>query len=226
MDKTHKPDCQNRSLNSGNDLYHAAAMNNNYHHSINLNTPSLSTNNNNNNNNNTISTMNPNPNTTNTTTNTNINTTTNNATLNSPESTVVVQHLYYELPYIAGKQELCLRHCVSKVFISSFYGEFSIYDKSGRLLGKSKESKIHFLKPELQTEACKVWYDSGSIVGEYETLKNQYKVKDPGMFFNFGNVLIEFENAPEPRTDKVYSHMPVFFNVTNIWLNHEKRVFF
>jgi hypothetical protein len=139
---------------------------------------------------------------------------------------VVVQHLHCDLPFVSGKQELCLRHCVSKVFISSFYGDFSIYDQSGRLLGKSKESKLSLFKTDLQTEACKVWYDSSSLVGEHDVLRNQYKVKDPGMYFNFGNVFIEFENAPEPRTDKVYPHIPIFYNITNVWFNQEKRVLF
>ena len=60
-------------------------------------------------------------------------------------NSVVIQHLYYTLPFVAGRQELCLRHCVQKVFISSFYGDFTIYDAQNRVLGKSKDSKLSFM---------------------------------------------------------------------------------
>jgi hypothetical protein len=136
----------------------------------------------------------------------------------SPDANaVVIQHLHYSLPFVAGRQELCLRHCVQKVFISSFYGEFTIYDAQNRVLGKSKDSKLSFMKNDLKTDIVGVWYDAMALQNEFSTLQHSYKVLDPGLFFNFGNVLIEFEKAPEANNNRVYPHIPIFFNVTNVW---------
>jgi len=143
-----------------------------------------------------------------------------------PPSSVVIQHLSNTLLYMAGKQELPLRHCIQKVFISSFYGEFSIYDPSGRLLGKSKDSKLSFMKDDLQTEVAKVLFDAMSIQNEYTTLKTKYNVKDPGMCFGFGNILIEFEDAPPVDNVRAFDHIPVFYNITNVYVHGKKETLF
>lgn len=142
------------------------------------------------------------------------------------DHTVITQHLYDTATYIKGKQPLQLCHCVQKVFISPFYGEFSIYDKSDRLIGKSKNGELSFLKPDLNTECAKVWHDAFSFQGESDVLLTKYKVKDPGMYFAFGDVFFDFEDAPESDTSRTYWHIPVFFNVTNLWDTTKKQIFF
>lgn len=146
--------------------------------------------------------------------------------LGPPPSSVVIQHLSHTLLYMAGKQELPLRHCVQKVFISSFYGEFNIYDASGRLLGKSKDSKLSFMKDDLQTEVAKVLFDAMSCQSEYSTLRTKYSVKDPGMCFGFGNILIEFEDAPPVDNVRTFDHIPVFYNITNVYMHGKKETLF
>ena len=139
---------------------------------------------------------------------------------------VVIQHLHHDLPFISGKQELSLRHCVTKIFISKFYGEFSIYDESGRLLGTSKDSKLMLYKDNLTTEVSKIWYDVGCLENEYITLKTKYQVKDPGIFFKNGKILFEFDSAPKPATDKTFYHVPVFYNITNVWIHKDQHTLF
>jgi len=139
---------------------------------------------------------------------------------------VVTQHLYDTLVYIKGKQSFGLYHCVQKVFISPFYGEFNIYDKSHRFLGKSKNSELSFLKPDLSTECAKVWHDAFSFQGESATLMSKHKVQDPGLYFAFGDVFFEFEDAPDSNTKQTYWHIPVFFNVTNLWDINQKQILF
>ena len=143
-----------------------------------------------------------------------------------PEHSVVTQHLYDTLVYIKGKQPFGLYHCVQKVFISPFYGEFNIYDKSHRFLGKSKNSELSFLKPDLSTECAKVWHDAFSFQGESATLMSKHKVQDPGLYFAFGDVFFEFEDAPDSNTKQTYWHIPVFFNVTNLWDINQKQILF
>ena len=115
---------------------------------------------------------------------------------------------------------------MQKVFISPFYGEFNIYDKSHRFLGKSKNSELSFLKPDLSTECAKVWHDAFSFQGESATLMSKHKVQDPGLYFAFGDVFFEFEDAPDSNTKQTYWHIPVFFNVTNLWDINQKQILF
>ena len=156
----------------------------------------------------------------------------------SPPPHVVTQYLYETLPYIRGRQPLRLYHCVQKVFLAPFYGEFSIYDKSGRLLGRSlprasaestgpsQPQEVSFLKRELQTECAQVWYDAYVLQGEGAVLTQQYHVEDPGLFFGFGDVYIEFEQAPAADTSQVYPHIPLFFHTTNVWDPLKKTLLF
>jgi len=138
--------------------------------------------------------------------------------------TTFTQHLYDSVPFLKGQQPLHLVHCVQKVFVSSCYGEFSIYDKSGRLLGKSQKHELSFLKKDLTTECARVWYDAYSIQGEGDVLRTTHRVPDPGLFFGFGDVSIEFEDAPEIDCNYVFLHIPIFFNVTNVWDSSKKMV--
>jgi hypothetical protein len=156
-----------------------------------------------------------------------------NSTLTSPKlqpsetpNSVVIQHLSCTVPFMAGKHPINLKHCVQKIFTSSFYGPFTIYDPSGRILGKSKDSKISFFKEDLQTECARVWYDAFCLHPEYDALKCTYNVKDPGLCFGFGEVNIEFEEAPPIEKDMKYLHIPVFFNITNVWLPRQKETLF
>lgn len=138
--------------------------------------------------------------------------------------TTFTQHLYDSVPFLKGQQPLHLVHCVQKVFVSSCYGEFSIYDKSGRLLGKSQKHELSFFEKDLTTECARVWYDAYSIQGEGDVLRTTYRVPDPGLFFGFGDVSIEFEDAPEIDCNSVFLHIPIFFNVTNVWDSSKKMV--
>jgi hypothetical protein len=141
---------------------------------------------------------------------------------------VVIEHLHCTVPFLAGKQDLMLRHCVHKVFVSPFYGEFTIYDQTGRTLGRSKDSKLSFVKEDLQTECAQVWYDAmATLQGqEHQVLRTKYHVLDPGLFFHFGTVSIEFDQAPAVDSNKVYRHIPVFFNITNVWNPQKKETLF
>jgi len=73
---------------------------------------------------------------------------------------IVLEHRVTETMFEKKLQPLTLSRCVQKVFISKFYGEFSIYDQSNRLLGESKDSMILFNKSALQTDVSKVWYEA------------------------------------------------------------------
>ena len=115
---------------------------------------------------------------------------------------------------------------MQKVFVSAFYGEFSLYDVAGRLMAKSSSSKCSFLKADLQTECAQIWYDATKIQHEHEILRQNYKVIDPGLYFNFGNVFIEFHDAPDWDNQRVYAHIPIFFNITNVWQPTKKEVLF
>ena len=143
----------------------------------------------------------------------------------NPES-VVTQHLTYTVPFYDERQDLELHHCVQKMFVSSFYGNFKVYDKADRLIGTSENSKLSFLQKDLQTEAARVWYDAMCLAPEYKKLTQDYKVKEPALCFNFGTVSVEFIDAPAMEADRVTFHIPVFFNVTNVWDNEKKRLKF
>lgn len=138
----------------------------------------------------------------------------------------VIQHKHCDVLFHKDRQQINLNRCVQKVFLSPFYGEFSIFDKQGRLLGKSKESKLSFLQDDLQTECAKVTYDVMKLQNEYKTLRNTFKVQDPGLYFNFAEVFIEFHNAYDLDNKRTFHYIPVFYNVTNVWKPSDKELMF
>jgi hypothetical protein len=143
-----------------------------------------------------------------------------------PES-VVSQHKFIEIMYENTPQELYLSRCVQKVFISKFYGSFTIFDQSGRELGKSKNGTLCFNESKLQTEAAKVWYEAISDYSdEYKELKKR-GVKDIGLCFTCMNdVTIQFHDAPVGEDDpsRVFYHIPVYYTVHNIWNSETKML--
>lgn len=148
-------------------------------------------------------------------------------------SQVVTQYVFETLPFLRGRQPLRLYHCVQRVFLAPFYGEFSLYDKSGRLLGRSvmqpdgpPRQEVSLLRKDLQTECAQVWYDAYVLQGEGAILTQQYHIEDPGLFFGFGEIFIEFEQAPDVGTTQVYPHIPLYFHTTNVWDPVKKTLLF
>ena len=82
------------------------------------------------------------------------------------------------------------------------------------------------MKKDLTTECARVWHDAYSLQGEGSILTSTYHVSDPGLYFGFGDVFIEFDDAPDVNTQQVYWHIPVFFNVSNVWDTCKKVILF
>lgn len=141
---------------------------------------------------------------------------------------VVIEHRVTDVMYEKAPQELFLTRCVKTVFVSKFYGPFSIYDQSNRLLGKSKDGSISFTSKTLQTEAAKVWHESiAGYSNEYQLLKS--KVDQPGLCFShIEGVTIRFDDAPsvEENTSRRFFHIPVFYTVHNIWDSETKTLMY
>jgi len=139
---------------------------------------------------------------------------------------VVLEFRVTDVMYEKAPQELFLARCVKSIFISKFYGPFSIYDPSGRLLGTSNDGSIPFNGKALQTEEAKIWFES--IAGyseEYKFLKD--KVDDLGLCFShIDGVTIRFEDAPaiEDDSGRRFFHIPVFYTVHNAWNTETKTL--
>jgi len=141
-----------------------------------------------------------------------------------PTESVVVEHQTCKVMYHNEKQIIPLSKCVQKIFLSPFYGEFKLYDKADRLLGESKNSQLSFLEKDLQTEVAQVWYHATSLCREFKLLKEKYHVADPGLCFTqMDEVYLQFCHGKSMEQNQVIRHIPVFFNVTNIWESGTKE---
>lgn len=142
------------------------------------------------------------------------------------EHKVVTEMVCVYLNFIDVLQKLELCGCIQKIYIAPYYGEFEIYDKSGRLLGISKGSKLSLLRKDLQTDVAKVWYDAATITSKgYDTLVNVHGVVDPGLCVNdMSLITIKFLNSlKDPQR---YFQVPVFYNATNLWSDTSKLLFY
>jgi hypothetical protein len=131
---------------------------------------------------------------------------------------VVTQHLAGTIVYHDEKQDLYLSHCVQRVYISSYYGEFELYDGSGRMLCKSTKGRLHLLKKDLKDDAIQVWHDARSLCPESTQIRQEFQVKDPGLDCNNVPLFIRLVDAPPYTSERgAIIHIPVFYNVTNVW---------
>ena len=140
----------------------------------------------------------------------------------------VIQYCVTDILYEKKRQKIKLYGCVTKMFTSSFYGEYSIYDKENRLLGISKNGIISWLREDLQTEEAKVWYDCIAGISEmYKTL--QENVDDAGMgFTHIQDIYIEFDDAPsfDDEPNRRFDHIHIIYICNNIWNRNKKSVIY
>lgn len=140
----------------------------------------------------------------------------------SEQHSVVTETVCTKIYFNDDIQEIKFLGCVQKIYISTFYGNFELYDGSNRLLGTSTKGKIAFTKKDLQTEAAQVWYDAVSITSKpYKELNEIYLVNDPGLAFNnTSKIYIKFlDSIKQPMK---YFTIPVFYTVTNVWNDKDK----
>ena len=138
---------------------------------------------------------------------------------------VVTQHLTTSIAYHNEKQELCLSHCVQRMYISPYYGEFKLYDGSERLLCTSEGGKLNLLKKDLKERDAQVWHDARSLCNESSEIRQEYRVVDPGLDCNNVPLLIRLVDAPPFSADRgAIIHLPVFYNVTNVWDPQAKKL--
>lgn len=138
----------------------------------------------------------------------------------------VLEHRCFKIPYHNEKQEIPLVRCVQKLFISTFLGEFKIFDNKGKLLGESVGSKISFKEKDLQTEPAEVWYHATSLSDEFKNIQEKYD-NDPGLCFsNTDKIFLQFLNGKSLEQDAIIMHVPVFFNVSNIWCKEKRLLMF
>lgn len=141
----------------------------------------------------------------------------------------VVQYCVCDVLYERKKQKIKLHGCVTTMFASIFYGEYSIYDEKDRLLGTSNNGTFSWMRKDLQTEEAKVWYDCISNVDEqYKTLYNMLQF-DPGFGFkHMSDIYIEFHDAPdaEKEPDRIFDHIHIIYTSNNIWNQNKKEIIY
>ena len=148
--------------------------------------------------------------------------------MKDPEA-VVIQHKFTQVMYEKSPQPLYLSRCVQKVFISGFYGQFTIYDQSGRELGTSKNGTLYFAKSKLQTEAASVWYEA--LAGYSDEYKDLIKrnVMNVGLNFSLlSDITILFHDAPDGNEEpnRTFNHIPVYYSVHNVWNSETKKLLY
>lgn len=112
----------------------------------------------------------------------------------------VVKTDYILVPFSSIEpQEILSEHCVRRIKIDDFYGEFQLLGSNGTILGQSKNGVLSLLKKDIQNETTRLVHNLMCENSEnYRCLSSHYGVGDPGMDFKFIKpTKIQFLDAPK-----------------------------